>query len=937
MINSQLSSLVNTISVDSDHSTADFVSTFNPKKYWKIKNNDYDTFWNEYCDIIQNIATGRYNGQLNVAEKVGKYCPIICDCNIKFQKTDSPGLLSSNWSDKFIIELIYAYQSAIADTLLIDGKSNDVEYFALVMSEEYIDTEGHSIHSYRIQFPFCRVEPIIQKRLIRVKAMHYLRRRNVIANFPESPIGDWTDMISSTSTDEFIVLYGSVSAPGKKSLSIHSSIYERITIDNLENNFIETIELEEALTDFIKPILHSYVSNKLIEENSTFFDMESEESKITEITYYIPFILSINYCATCIRAKPSIDINEINSSGNKYYSTPNQYNAQNTLNESDIDMAEKLLPMLSISRINNEHFWLDIGKALFNSDKSENKERAYKLWVNFTERSENRDRDDCETFWETFSIENPFSIRTIAWYARIDAQIEYDRWHKYKYSPFLERSLSCTHDDVALAFYWIYWLDFVCGSVKNKTWYVFSKNILREADSGREIRTKMGTDFKIHYEILQKELSDRVFQTGNELEKTQWQMEIKKVGELIKKLKTVNFKQNIMTALLDLFKDDNFNKYANTNVRLFGCPNGIIECCDKYAIHRPGKPEDYVTLSTPIDYPTKYGWESQGVKKFMIWLKQIFIYDDLKNYFLRLIASCLRSKNKEKILGVLSGSMGNNSKSMMKRCVETVFGPYSYTFPNHAFTKAQNGGASPAFAAARFAKIGWVSEPAENAHLQADQIKSKTGMDKANDRMLYDNGGEYEIMYTLFLICNKIPLIPGADNAIMNRLRVIPFESIWSLDAPENVDEQYKLRNFKLDQDFESKIPFMASSALWVFVETYKDYCSKGLGQPAIVTKFTKKYFEENDLYKAFIDECLQPATIPGSMTEAKPKGEVDLTKTVKFTELYTIFKSWVRITFPSMKVPDAPLFLFHMNQRIGKPMKKVYKGIVIKDTVATI
>ena len=937
MINTQLSSLVNNIFVTSDPVTADFVTTFNPKRYWKINNNDYETFWEQYCDIIQNISTGRDSGQLNIAEKVGKYCPIICDCTIKFQKGGSPKVLSYEWEDKFITELVYAYQSAMSDNLLIDENSRDSEYLALVMSEEYTDPEGYSTYAYRIQFPFCRVEPIIQKRLIRPKVIQYLRKRKVNNIFPESPIGDWENIISSTNTDEFVTLYGSVNVPGKKPLSIHSDIYERITVENLENNQLDILELEDTLLDIIRPSNHAYVTNKLISTESSFFDMGSEDSKINDITYYIPFILSINYCSTCIRAKPSLDITEMNPSVNKIYSTPTQFNSQSTVNETDMDIAEKMLSMLSINRVNDEHYWLDIGKALYNSDKSETKERAFKLWVNFTERSNSRDREDCEKYWESFMIENPLTVRTIAWYARIDSQLEYDRWHKFKYSPFLERSLSCTHDDVAFAFYWVYWLDFVCGSVKNKTWYVFSKHILREADSGREIRTKMSTEFKNHYEVLQKEISEKITAAGNELEKTQYQMEIKKIGELIKKLKNVTFKNNMMTALLDLFKDDNFNKFANTNVRLFGCANGIIECCDKYAIHRPGKPEDYVTIATSIEYPTKHTWENQGVKKFMIWLKQIFIYDDLKNYFLRLFSSCLRSKNKEKIMAVLSGSLGNNSKSMMKRLIETVFGPYSHTFPTHAFTKPQGSGASPEFAAARFAKIGWVSEPSESAHLQADQIKSKTGMDKANDRMLYDNGGEYEIMYTLFIICNKIPLIPGADNAIMNRLRVVPFDSTWSLDAPEDVDEQYKLRKFKLDRDFESKIPFMAPSALWVLVETYKDYSAKGLGQPAIVTKATDKYFKENDLYKAFIDECTEPALIPGSISDAKPKGERDSNQTVKLSELYTVFKMWVRVTFPSMKVPDSPLFLYHMNQRIGKPIKKLYRGIRIKEGMATI
>ena len=934
MSNAQLSTLVNKVLVTSPSSTADFLTTFDPRKYWKLNTNEYETFWSEYCNILQNINDGKYNGSLNIAEKVNKHCPIICDCVVRFQKTDSPAFYNHTWSDEFIIQLVYSYQKAINDFLVVDIR-NKIEFLAVVMTNEYQDSDGNYNYGYRIQFPFCRVEPVVQKRLITPKAIQYLRKRNVTNIFPESPLGNWEQMISNNNTDDHVILYGSTGIPSRKPMELSDSIYDLITLEDIENKEYNIYSWMEGLTQFFEPSKHSYVTNKLISSESAFLSAEDENYEAIDLNYYTPFVLSINYSPACTRLKPGVTLDDINSGHVKAYSTPS--GNQSNLHETEIEMAEKFLPMLSITRVEDEHNWLDVGKSLYNSDKSDEKERALKAWMNFTERSENRDPEDCEEYWESFGIDNPLTIRTLAFYARLDSKADYDKWHKNKYTPFLERSLSCTHVDVALAFYWIYWLDFTCGSVKNKTWYVFSGNILREADSGREIRLKVSSEFKSSYEILQKELSEKITLSGNELEKTQFQMEIKKIGELIKKLKTVNFISSLLTALLDLFKDDNFARYANTNARLFGCSNGIIECCDKYAVFRSGKPEDYVTLASPIRYPVKHSWESPNVKKFMIWLKQIFNIEDLKNYFLRVICSCLRSKNKEKLMGVLSGDLGNNSKSMIKKLIETVFGPYAYTFPTHAFTTSKKGGASPEFGAARFAKIAFVNEPREDSHLQADEIKLRTGMDKVNDRMLYANEGEYEVMYTLFLVCNKVPLIPGADNAIMNRLRVIPFDSVWSLEAPDDLDEQYKQRHFKSDRDFESKIPLMAPSALWVFVETYREYATKGLGQPPVVTKRTERYFKDNDLYKAFINEMLDPVIIPGSITEAKPEGERDITQAVKFEEVYREFKSWVRVTFPSMKVPDSPLFLFHMNQRLGKPVKKMYRGIKIKQLLATI
>lgn len=935
----ELNTLVQKLCTECPSETANFIQFFNPKKFLSLETRNYEQFWREYCDILKKKSSGKLSGFLNIGEKVEKFLPVISECVFKFPKTSGVNT-NDDWSKRIILELIFAHQKVLKEILQISNNSSGVEYICCVLEMDtdiYDDGDNTKSYYFKLHFPYCRVEQTVLKRLVRYRVIQLLLKRRVMEFFPEPPIGTWEQIIFANTGDNYVPMYGSITDLQKPALhltDIYGVIAEDI-LDNMYNNEqsdaeydLETLELN----NIFDPKTHSYVTKGILSLDGVLLDSIGDlPYDYDDLDTLLPIFLSVNYTDKCIMVKEGIDINEMRAlKNNRHYGTPTPQGGAQVKEETDLDMAEKLLPMLSSERINNEHYWLDIGKALYNSDRDPEKKKALELFQDFTDRGTERDSEACEEPWDTFGVDNPLSIKTIAYYARIDSRSTYDEWHKKKYWPYLEKSLSCTHDDIAMAFYQIYWLDFLCGSVKNKAWYIFSNHILREADSGREIRMKIGSEFKHYYELLQFEISNKIAQSSEEHMKAKHQNDMKKIGDLIKKLKTVTFKNNILTALLDLFKDDKFERYANMNVYLMGIDGGIIECCSKYAIVRDGKPEDYVTLQSSVKWNPKMHWNHPRVKQVMYWMTQLFPEIELRNFFLRLFASCLQSKNKFKMLPVMTG-LGNNSKSMLKRLLELVFGPYSHTFGVSVFTEKSKGGPSPETALARFAKIAWFTEPPEDAHLRADGLKAHTGMDRIRGRVLYSNGDEYECMYTLFLLCNKVPVIMGTDKAIMNRLRIIPFESTWDIDAPDDEEEQRKLRKFKIDINFEAQIPHLTSAMLWVLITTFADLMKSSLKQPPIVTKATAKYFNENDLYKKFLDENIEPALIPGSKTEENPEGKRDETVKISVTDLYQCFKGWARSNFASMKVPDSPAFSYHMMQRIGKAVKKEYRGIRLK------
>ena len=159
-------------------------------------------------------------------------------------------------------------------------------------------------------------------------------------------------------------------------------------------------------------------------------------------------------------------------------------------------------------------------------------------------------------------------------------------------------------------------------------------------------------------------------------------------------------------------------------------------------------------------------------------------------------------------------------------------------------------------------------------------------------------------------------------------------EGTWAFDAPESEEEQFKMRTFKIDINFEKQIPFMGSAGLWLLIHFYGEYATKSLQEPHTVIKATAKYFSDNDIYKKFLDENIEIVVINGSKTPEKPEGERDMNVRVPLTDMYQVFKGWARSNFNSLKAPDQPVFAYHMLQRLGKPTKKEYYGIRIKELV---
>jgi len=838
--------------------------------------------------------------------------------------------------------IIACHQKAIVENFQVE---EDEQLTCVVLESDEDQVEGSTtVCRFVIQFPYCKID-VRQYNIIRSRVIQLLRAENVVSFLERQPVNDWESIIDPRSATDPWMLYGGTQHPDHKQLLL-KHIYGHLDIQQIQEGE-ELVEYE--LSQVFNPLKHVHVEQGLV-PISLF-------NECYEVDFWLPMFLSVHYWNQIVVLQPDRSpVQPRIPTATPRYQRRSVVQDVPISEESEQAIAERFLSMMKRERVESDHYWEDIGKCLYNIHSGD--EQGLRSWIRFTERSDNHTAEECrKKYYMEFNLNNFMTLKTLAWYARIDSPEEYMAWHQAWCFPIMERATSGIHVDVADALYRVYWLEFVCASAKTKSWYMFKNHGWIKLDQGLDLKKKISADFRKRFEKMRTELSAEIQDSSDGSWKALAEVKIKAIGSLITKLGHQNYKTTLLKEAQENFHDASFLGKLDRSPKLMGLLNGVLEVCPTYACVRDGKPEDFVCKHSAMFWNPEMTWKHPLVKRCMYWLSQIFPDEELLDYAIRLFSSCLFGKNSNKILPILTGE-GDNSKSMLKKLIEASFGPYCVTFPTILLTgkRASSSSPCPELAQADGAHMAFVQEPDGDDTLKAGTIKEFTGGDTFFARFLNQDGGAVVASFTLFLMCNKVPIIPNCDKAIKNRLRIVPFLSTWVDHAPETEEEQFIQRKFQKDPMFEQQIPELAPAFLWILAEKYADYARIGLGEPKIIKEYTSEYWNENDVYYLFEREYIEPAYIESTLADvvghgqAQQMGQATLTPgavpserqrdhnaILSIRDLYNEFRAWFADSFPGTKCPIQATVKHEYAIRWGKPMSSGWRGIRLRTVMADI
>jgi hypothetical protein len=832
-----------------------------------------EDFWNLYCEQLEKLNTNFITG---MCERPRDYMPVLGDIDIKF--FDEECIIDTSkhfYNEKHVQHVVSIYQDVLK--YLVKGyTSENLLCFVLEKTKPYRE-ETKVKNGFHLHFPFLYLSKLDISANLFERIKQRMEEEKVFADIGIEHSGE---VVDRGMEKKYWILYG-----GRKSID-----KEPYLLSKIYNHKQQIVTLEQIKNDI-----------KIYDNDQELISLDKN------IKRFIPRILSID----CFR-RPILDIKpEIEfeyKSRLPVAEKIKRYNNDTPVPEL-LEEAKKLLEVMNDSRADDYEPWLDVGMALYNI--SEGCQEGLDLWIEFSQRTsrDNFDEQVCIKNWKRFTKGN-WTIGSFKYWAKLDNPDGYENLIKDKNKGLMKEALEGNHYDLAKQLHLKFGNQFVCASVKDNLWFEFRGHRWVEIDSGSTLRSKIALELVPRYIELGKEYNEKYREADAGETKAINDIQIK-IGKLISNLKHTGFKDQIMKECRHLFLDETFFKKLNKDLTLLGFENGVLDL--KNMEFRDGKPEDFISMSTGYDFKT-FNDEDPEIYDIKIFLTKIFPDPDLRTYFLNWCASILRGGNTDKSFIVMTGEQGDNGKSVTIDLLKHMLGDYFASIPVSYLTqtRSSSGSASPELARCADARLVVGQEPSKDAKMQSDKLKELTGSDNTYIRTLYSKGGDVKFNFKMALVTNKLPRMDSDEQAVWNRVRVLPYESIFPKDrskVPDDFKEQLKKKTFERDDFLFEKFDYMKRALVWVCFQTFIHLkkTSKKTFEPYKVTEATRLYRQRNDFFLQFVNEELK---------EDK-SGEHN---GVTLLEVYARFTEWYKDTFGVKTAPNKNDLKEDLYRRWGVP-----------------
>lgn len=271
---------------------------------------------------------------------------------------------------------------------------------------------------------------------------------------------------------------------------------------------------------------------------------------------------------------------------------------------------------------------------------------------------------------------------------------------------------------------------------------------------------------------------------------------------------------------------------------LLNCANGTLDL--RTMEMKPHDPQDRITKVTRAAYdPEQTGetWEQ--------FLESSLPNKEVRDFLKRYVGVGLLGTVREHILAILTGT-GRNGKGVFYGAVGDALGDYATTAEPDLFMH-RDGGHPTGEMDLRGARWVVVSESDKGRRLAEATVKRLTGGDRIKARRMRRDFVEFDPSHTAALITNHLPKVSGDDPALWARLRVVPFDVVFSKDGEP-----------RQDPDLTTKLQLEIDAVLTWAIQGWQEYQEKGLAEPDAVSEATSEYQTESDAVARFIlERCI--------------------------------------------------------------------------------
>ncbi len=603
------------------------------------------------------------------------------------------------------------------------------------------------------------------------------------------------------------------------------------------------------------------------------------------------------------------------------------------------ELSSYFMKLINPERLRTRHYWRDIGTAL--STAFSGSSAGLEIFVEYSEKHSERRREDCDMWYRTRRPDVSYTHHTLAWYASVDNPVAFQEWRDVWVEESVSdlhkktSNISRAHSTVAEIFYRAFcYLKYARGetlaeyrgSKRPETYFFTGQRWVRQRKAA-SLEHKLMKEFPNYLSRLGRDLSLRQEKADGD-ERDALREKKQMLGLLEGVLSDRNMRGNILQDVHTLISHetgDAFAEYRDRNGNLFACGNHVLEMIMSTGevLARDGKPEDYITLGTDIEYHAEWTKDAAAPKAYMEFLRKVFVEEDLIHFVMKIDSGELLSFNPDKKIVWNVGVKGHNAKTTRAEINEKLFGDYCGDCPCTTFSsRFDETRATPQLARNRYAKIVQISEYSHTIQYDSARLKRHSGNDRTESRFMHDNGAAIRPHYKLRWFGNVLPTFHSPDKSTMERNIFIPHNTqfLFADDdekVPETEEERWEKRIFLVDPTLDSRKYELAEASLWWRVHYFPIYAKERLGKlPRAVKELKKEYWKKYDTFNLFITQNL----VEGEGQEVSARA------------LYDTYTKWFTSLFRGFDMAMYTNFEAEMTRRLGKSQGSSWKGWGLSD-----
>lgn len=572
------------------------------------------------------------------------------------------------------------------------------------------------------------------------------------------------------------------------------------------------------------------------------------------------------------------------------------------LTATEIDTVRRLASILSAQRAYAYPQWIAVGWCLFNLSPDGMLFR--RQWIDFSRRApEKFNEAECARIWGEMSYDPAgVGMGSLHMWAREDSPETYQEILRTGVTIEIRKLVyqGVTDYDIAKIIHKMFYSKYRCIDASNN-WYEFRDHRWHECVRGVSLRKHVSESVFDEFAAVASSISGKSTppaagggysrSVGSDDPALQFMVNDKDSKEVFKiglKLKNTSTKERVMKQCNDLFFEKDFLEKLDSNRGLLCCKNGVYDLVHRE--FRPGRPEDYCSFSTGINY-VPHDPASPVVAEVLAFISQVLPAPELREYVLTFLGSVLDGNVKEEKFNIWTGS-GSNGKSKLIELFEATLGNaadspngskgYACKFNVSMLTQKRpsSTGTNSELSCAKGKRFAVLQEPGANEELNVGYMKELTGGDRVIARGLYQNPVEFKPQFKMVLLCNHLPTVPADDGGTWRRIRVVEFTSKF-VASPD----RRKPNEFVVDYGLSDKFDRWKEAFLSIIIEYHKRYMDgirDGTAvEPECVVRCTREYQLANDQIKEFLEATVEKVS--------------DASQRIELSALFLAYRTYMR------------------------------------------